>query len=140
MTSLFVCLFVFGVFLGQHMEFPSLVSNLSHSCWPTPQSQQCWIRAMSAPYATAHGKDMVPDPLRPGVEPTSSWIQVVFVTTAPSPEAYKGSQARGRIGAASASLHPSRSTAEIPSHICDLHHSSGQRPESSWILVGFINH
>ena len=42
-------------------------------------------------------------------------------------EAYEGSQARGLIGAAVASLTTATATAtRDPSHVCDLHHSSQQ--------------
>ena len=38
------------------MEVPSLGSNWSCSCQPTPKPRQCQIRAVSVTYTTAHGK------------------------------------------------------------------------------------
>ena len=58
---LVVCLYIYMfiyLFLGphpQHVEVPSLGSNWSYRCWPTPQPQQCRIRATSVTYTTAHG-------------------------------------------------------------------------------------
>ena len=52
----------------------------SCSCWPTPQPQQCRIRAASVTYTTAQGN---PGSLtcwaRPGMEPTSSWMLIRFI-------------------------------------------------------------
>ena len=51
-------IFLFFCFLGshlQHMEVPRLGSNRSYSCRPTPQPQQCQIRAVSMTHSTAHG-------------------------------------------------------------------------------------
>ena len=45
--------FFFFFFLGPHlwhMEVPRLEAELSHSCWPTPQPQQCQIQAASVTY------------------------------------------------------------------------------------------
>ena len=53
----------------------------------------------------------------------------LFIYFRAVPKAYGISQARGRIGAAAASLHHSHSNAgsQDLSNICDLHHSSQQR-------------
>ena len=49
--------FFFFFFFKDHTcgtwKFPGQ-ENQSCSCWPTPQPQQRQIRAMSAPYTTAH--------------------------------------------------------------------------------------
>jgi len=70
-------------FLGLHlwhMEVPRLGSNWSSSFQPTPQPQQCKIRAISATYTTAHSNvGSLTHWMRPGIEPTSSWILVGFV-------------------------------------------------------------
>ena len=76
--------FFFFVFLGphpQHMRFPGSGLKNRFSCQPTPQPQPCQIRAMSATYTTAHGNSRsLTYWARPGIEPTSSWILVGFVT------------------------------------------------------------
>ena len=47
-----------------------------------PQPQQCRIQALSATYTTNHGNDgSITYWARPGIEPTSSLIQVGFITT-----------------------------------------------------------
>ena len=52
--------------------------NWSHSCGPTPQPQQCGIWAASA--TTAHSNTgSLTHWVRPGIEPTSSWILVQFI-------------------------------------------------------------
>ena len=82
-SFLFVCLFGFVFFcLGPnpwHMEVPGLGSTRSCSCWPTPQ--QCWIQATSAIYAAACGNTAsLTHWAGPGIEPSSSWIPVRFLT------------------------------------------------------------
>ena len=58
--------------------------NQSCSCWPMPQPQQCWIWVTSVTYTSAHGNaGSLIHWVRPGMEPTSSWILVMFVTTEP---------------------------------------------------------
>ena len=58
--------------------------NWSCSCWPTPQPQQCGIWAKSANCTTAHGKaGSLTHWMRPGIEPTSSWIPAGFLTAEP---------------------------------------------------------
>ena len=50
--------FLFFSFQGHRCsiwKFPGWGSNWSHSCWPTPQPQQCQIQAASVAYATAQG-------------------------------------------------------------------------------------
>ena len=80
-------LFSFFCFLGPylwHIEVPGLGSNRSCSHWPTAQPQQCQIWAASSNYNTAHSNARsLTHWERPGVEPTSSWILVGFVTTQP---------------------------------------------------------
>ena len=72
----------FLVFLGPHlghMEVPR--SNGSRSCWPTPQSQQCRIRAGSSTYTTAWGNaGSLTHWARPAIKPTFSRILVRFLT------------------------------------------------------------
>ena len=51
------------------------------------------------------------------------YFYLLFCLLRATPAAHGGSQARGPIGAAVASLHHSHSN---PSHICNLHHSSWQ--------------
>ena len=51
-----------------------------------------------------------------------------------TPMAYGSSRARGQIGAAAASLHPSHSNVGY----CTHSGRPGIEPESSWILVGFL--
>ena len=50
------------------------------------------------------------------------------------PKAYGSSQARGRIGVAAASLRHSRSNAGFLTHWA----RPGIKPQSSWVLVGFV--
>ena len=51
---LFILLFAFQGHTCSIQRFPGQESNQSYRCWPTPQSQQHQIRAMSASYTTAH--------------------------------------------------------------------------------------
>ena len=102
-----------------------------------PQPQQCQIWAEFGTYTTAQGNARsLTHWARPGIEPETPWFLVGFVnhwatTGTPRlhlyccffflpfrarPEAYRSSQAKGRIGAAAASLH--MATLD-PSHICD---------------------
>ena len=61
-------------------RFPGWGLNRSYSCRPTPQSQQCWIWAVSATYATAHSNARsFTHWAGPGIKPVSSWIPVRFV-------------------------------------------------------------
>ena len=56
-------------------------------CRPTPQPQQCRIGAESRTYTTAHGNaGSLTHWARPGIEPTSLWILVGFVSTVPQRE------------------------------------------------------
>ena len=65
-------------------KFPDWGSNWSCNCWPVPQPQQSQIRAVSAAYTTAcDNAKFLTHWARPGIEPTSSWIPVGFVTTEP---------------------------------------------------------
>ena len=63
------------------MDVNRLGSNWNCSCWPTPQPQQLRIWAASATYTTAHSttRSLIPW-VRPGMEPSSSWILVRFLT------------------------------------------------------------
>ena len=63
---------------------PDKGSNWICSCQPTPQPQQCQIRATPATYTTAHSNagSLTHWP-RPGIEPVSSWILLGFVTAEP---------------------------------------------------------
>ena len=77
----------FFFFLGlhpRHMEVPRLGSNQSCSCRPTPQPQPCRIRASSATHTTVHSNTgSLSHGVRPGLEPTSSWILATFAAAAP---------------------------------------------------------
>ena len=83
----FFFFFFFFCFLGLHpwhMEVSKPGSNWSYSCWPTPQPQQCGIRAASTTYTTAHGNAGSPTHrVRPRTEPASSWILVKFFSAEP---------------------------------------------------------
>ena len=58
--------------------------NRSYSCRPMPLSQQCGIRATSLTYTTAHGRARsLTHGSGPGIKPTSSWVLIRFVPTAP---------------------------------------------------------
>ena len=53
----------------------------SCSCWPMPPPQQCQIPAASATYTAVCGNTgSLTHWVRPGIEPTSSWIPVRFLT------------------------------------------------------------
>ena len=68
----------------RHRKFPGKGSNQRCSCQPTPQPHQCQIQAASANYTAAHGNARsLTCWAGPGIEPTFSWILVVFVTTEP---------------------------------------------------------
>ena len=76
----FFCLFVFLEPHSWHMEVPGLGSNWSCSCRATPQPQQCEIQATSVTYTTAQGyARSFTHWVRPGIEPTSSWMLVGFL-------------------------------------------------------------
>ena len=79
-TIIWLFFFFFFFFLGphlQHMEVHRLGLNGSCSCRPTPQPQQCRIRASSVTYTTAHcNTGSLTHWSRPGIKPTSSWILV----------------------------------------------------------------
>ena len=60
----------------------------------------------------------------------------LFVFSRVAPTAYGGSQARGQIGAAAASLHHSHSNTRSLTHWA----GPGFKPTTSWFLVGFVNH
>ena len=47
--------FIFGPTLAAYGGSQARGSYGSYSCWPTPQPQQCGIRATSATCTTAHG-------------------------------------------------------------------------------------
>ena len=67
-------LFFFGLHL--HMEVP----RLGVESEPQPQPQQCWIRAVSVTYTTAHGNaGSLTHCVKPGIQHASSWILVGFV-------------------------------------------------------------
>ena len=65
------------------MEVPRLGLNWNCSCQHT-QPQQCQIQAVSANYTATHGSARsLTHCARPGIEPTTSWILVGFMTTQP---------------------------------------------------------
>ena len=78
---------IFLVFLGlhpQHTEVLGLGVNWSCNCRPIPQPQKRQIQATTASYTTAHGNaESLTQWTRPGIELTSSWILVGFVTVEP---------------------------------------------------------
>ena len=62
-------------------KFPGQGSNQSCSCWPMAEPWQSRIRAPSLNYTTAHGNTgSLIHWVKSGIEPTSSWILVGFVT------------------------------------------------------------
>ena len=64
--------------------FPGWESNWSYSCWSTPQPQQCRIWAASVTYNTAHSNTRsLFHWVRPGIESSTSWFLVGFVSTGP---------------------------------------------------------
>ena len=75
-------------------RFPGQGSNQSCSCWPTPRPQQCQISATAMPDLShicnlhhSSWQRQILNPLsRLGIEPTSSWILVGFVTAEPPQE------------------------------------------------------
>ena len=68
----------------QYMEVPRLGVDQSCSCRPTPEPQQCQIQAVSATYTTAQGNTgSLTHGARPGIEPTSAWLLVRFVSAVP---------------------------------------------------------
>ena len=65
-------------------RFPVEELNRSCSCQPTPMPQQHQIPAMTATCITAHSNaGFLTHQVRPGIEPISSWMLVMFVTTEP---------------------------------------------------------
>ena len=68
-------------------RFPGCGWNGSCSCQPMPQPQQCRIWDVSVTYTTGHGNARSPTHRgRPGIKPTSSWMLVRSVSTAPQQE------------------------------------------------------
>ena len=64
-----------------HMEVPRLGSNWRCHHWPMPQPQQCQNWATSATYTTAQGNARSSTHwARPGIEPTTSWSLVRFIS------------------------------------------------------------
>ena len=79
-----MCFFLFRAPPGAYGRSQARGRIGAASCRPTPQPQQCQIRAASATYSTAHGNARsLTHRARPGMEPASSWILVGFVTTEP---------------------------------------------------------
>ena len=89
----FVFLSFFLFFSGlhpRHMEVPRLGFNWSYSCQPTPQLQQCQIRATSVAYTTVHGNARsLTQWVKPGIEPETSWFLVRFVSSVPRQEHHR---------------------------------------------------
>ena len=81
------------VFLGlypRHMEVLRLGVELKLQLPAYPQPQQLRIQAMSATYTKAHSSTgSLTHRARPGIEPTSSWILVEFITPEPQWELLK---------------------------------------------------
>ena len=83
-TLFWDCAFLFFcLFLGPYpwMEVPRL--GVEWELWPQPQ--QCQIRASSVTYTTTHGGNArsLTHWARLGIEPTSSWLLVTFVSSEP---------------------------------------------------------
>ena len=82
---LFVCLFRAAPATYQGSQARG--SNQSYSCWPMPQPQQRGIWTASATYTTTHGNAGSLTPwARPGIEPTTSWFLIGFISTTPQGE------------------------------------------------------
>ena len=83
----FFVLFCFLFFLGlhpQHTEVPRLGVESKLQLWLRPQPQQHGIQVASVTYTTVHGNaGSLTHLARPGIKPTSSWILVRFISTAP---------------------------------------------------------
>ena len=82
------CVFLFFLFFKGCSrgiwKFPGKGLNWCHSCQSMPQPQQCQIWATSASYAAAHGNGRYLTLWKsPGIEPTSLWILVGFITAEP---------------------------------------------------------
>ena len=76
--------FVFCLFRAAPAACAGSQANQSYSCQPTPQSQKCQIWAASVTYSTAHGNTgSLTQWARPGIEPTTSWFLIKFVSAAP---------------------------------------------------------
>ena len=72
--------FFFLSFLGPHQKFSCQGLNLSYSCMPIPQPQQCQIWAMSVTHTTAHGYTRsLTHWAGPGIKAASSWILIEFI-------------------------------------------------------------
>ena len=71
----------------QHMAVPRLKANRSSSCWPTHSHSNTQIQASSVTYNTAHSNaGSLTHWARPGIEPTTSWSLVGFISAAPRRE------------------------------------------------------
>ena len=82
LNYMYIYILVFWVLHPQPMEVPRL--RVNWSCWPTRQSQQHDIWAMSATYTTTHNNaGSLNHWVWPGIKPTTSWMLVRFVTTEP---------------------------------------------------------
>ena len=76
-------LFFSPFFLGLHLRHMEGL-NWSNIRQPTPQPQQCEIRAASVTYTTAQwNAGSLTHWVRPGIEPASSWMQARLVSTMP---------------------------------------------------------
>ena len=77
-SSLILFFFVFSIFMTAPAAYESAQargSNKSCSCWPVPRPQQQRIWASPAAYSPAcHNAGFLTSLVRPGTEPTSSWI------------------------------------------------------------------
>ena len=68
----------------RHMDVPSLGVKLELHLLPMPQPYQCHFQATSVTYTTAHSSaGSLTHWVSPGIELTSSWILVGFVSTVP---------------------------------------------------------
>ena len=111
----------------------SKVMTRKRQCWEQQREHPQWKRDQkkenSDPgklvhLSLAYGKE------REGAFFFFSFNLLSFVFSRATLAAHGGSQARGLMGAAAASLHHNHTATQDQSLICDLHHSSRQR----WIL------
>ena len=129
----------FFSFLGlhqRHMEVPRLEVKLELQLQAYTTATATWDRSHICDLHHSSWQHRILNPLREAKEPTCILRDVRFITAEPqgeihhwavvfffffclfraTPIAYGGSQVRGLI----------KGVAAIPSHVCDLHHSSGQ--------------
>ena len=79
-----IIIFVFCPFRAALTAYGGSRARLFSRCRSTPQPQQRQIRAASVTHTTVHGNaESLTHWARPGIEHTTSWFLVRFVSTAP---------------------------------------------------------